>query len=327
MIQSESQWVPNVAHNGFKQKSTDEVFALLPITKSKNRTGFEFFGANGFTASDAIDIVNPLQHLPIIGPLYREFTDDSLDPFSRIAGNTLFFGPFGAAFSFINMAVEGVTGKDIGSSIISMLKYKNTDTSKIQTTNTTSIKPSTSVAKKNNPIDPVLAWATNEINYRNRQALRQGIDLPDRTYSTLVASATSKSNHLNQTTVVSTQHKSEAQVQKPRMLIQQETLALKELKNNRIKPPANLQQIKRTTRAYSPLVAFIKKPYAEQPIKHIEPGIHLSKTKQTQLLVSAPIKKGWFSSSLNDALSKYHQAKSLQLFSAKGGVSISSALR
>jgi hypothetical protein len=326
MIQSGLKWVPSVAQKDFKQKSMEESFTLFPTTKPENNTRFGFFGANGFTASDVIDIVNPLHHFPIIGPLYREFTGDRLDPFSRVAGNTLFFGPFGAAFSIINVAVEEITGKDVGSGIIGMLKYKNTDTNKPQITNTNSVKPPTTTPDKNNPIDPVLAWATAEINYQNMQALKQGIDLPDRPYSNLLANATSTSDHSNQTTIASTQLESKIQTQNNNVLVHHGTLALNSLKSDRLKSPTTLQQIKRTTKAYSSVTAFIKQPSGEQPTKYIESETPISKISEAQQPVSISTKERWFSSSLNDALSKYHQAESSTHLSDKGNIPIGSTL-
>ena len=56
--------------------------------------GFKIFGDDGFTFLDFLDIINPLHHIPVIGTLYREMTDDSLDPGSRVIGGTLFSVPW-----------------------------------------------------------------------------------------------------------------------------------------------------------------------------------------------------------------------------------------
>ncbi len=52
---------------------------------------------------DLVDLVNPLQHIPVVGSLYRHFSGDSIQPFIKIAGGALFGGPLGAA---ISMATE-----------------------------------------------------------------------------------------------------------------------------------------------------------------------------------------------------------------------------
>ena len=57
------------------------------------------FGADGFTFGDVVDVVNPLQHIPVIGSLYRKITGDQIDPGARIAGGALFGGVIGALVS------------------------------------------------------------------------------------------------------------------------------------------------------------------------------------------------------------------------------------
>ena len=77
------------------------------------------FGEDGFTFADMLDIINPLQHLPVIAPIYRELTGDNLDPGARLAGDTLFGGPIGLATGLLNTAVEAHSGTDIGGNILS----------------------------------------------------------------------------------------------------------------------------------------------------------------------------------------------------------------
>ena len=72
---------------------------------------------DGFGFSDILAIVNPLQHIPVVGTLYREWTGDTISPAARIAGDTLYGGVFGLAASVADSLVEGTTGKDIGSHI------------------------------------------------------------------------------------------------------------------------------------------------------------------------------------------------------------------
>lgn len=45
------------------------------------------------------DIVNPLQHIPVVGHLYRAVSGDEISPASQIAGGTLFGGPIGGLIS------------------------------------------------------------------------------------------------------------------------------------------------------------------------------------------------------------------------------------
>ena len=80
---------------------------------------FSFFGDDGFTFDDVLDIVNPLQHLPVISTMYREMTGDELAAGPRMMGSTLFFGPLGLAGAVANVMVEEQTGKDIGAHVAS----------------------------------------------------------------------------------------------------------------------------------------------------------------------------------------------------------------
>jgi len=76
------------------------------------------FGDDGFTFTDFLDIINPLQHLPVVSTVYRQWTGDTIDPGARIAGGTLFGGPIGAAFSVANVMAESGTGKDLGEHVL-----------------------------------------------------------------------------------------------------------------------------------------------------------------------------------------------------------------
>lgn len=66
-----------------------------------------------FSFGDIIDMVNPLQHLPVIGTLYRKFTGDTIKPMSDIIGGAIFGGPVGAVSSTVNAVVKSTTGRDI----------------------------------------------------------------------------------------------------------------------------------------------------------------------------------------------------------------------
>jgi hypothetical protein len=69
------------------------------------------WGRDGFGFDDLLDIVNPLQHLPGVGQLYRHVTGDEIGMLPQIAGGLLFGGPIGAATSVVSAGVEAGTGK------------------------------------------------------------------------------------------------------------------------------------------------------------------------------------------------------------------------
>lgn len=79
------------------------------------------FGEDGFSFWDLLDIVNPLQHIPVVSTIYRAVTGDKIDPGARIAGGTLFGGPIGMAVSLVSAMVQEDTGKDPGEHALAML--------------------------------------------------------------------------------------------------------------------------------------------------------------------------------------------------------------
>ena len=58
-----------------------------------------------------------LQHIPVVGTIYRELTGDTITPAAQIAGDALYGGLIGLASSVVNEVIEGTTGKDIGGHI------------------------------------------------------------------------------------------------------------------------------------------------------------------------------------------------------------------
>jgi len=70
----------------------------------------KLFGDDGLSFRDVLDLVNPLQHIPVVGNIYRELTGDELAPAVRVAGGALFGGPLGAALSVAGLVIE--SGKD-----------------------------------------------------------------------------------------------------------------------------------------------------------------------------------------------------------------------
>lgn len=70
-----------------------------------------------FGFADVLDMINPIQHIPFAGHLYREITGDEIKPISKLIGGTLFGGPIGASGALVNMIVENETGKDMADNV------------------------------------------------------------------------------------------------------------------------------------------------------------------------------------------------------------------
>lgn len=70
--------------------------------------------ASGFGFRDLLDIINPLQHIPVIGSVYRYLTGDRPGEAAQMAGDALYGGPIGVAFGLIGAATEDAKGHDLG---------------------------------------------------------------------------------------------------------------------------------------------------------------------------------------------------------------------
>jgi hypothetical protein len=64
-----------------------------------------------FSFDDVLDAVNPLQHIPVVGWIYREITGDVMGAPAAIAGGVLFGGPLGFAGAILTAAFERIAGE------------------------------------------------------------------------------------------------------------------------------------------------------------------------------------------------------------------------
>jgi hypothetical protein len=80
-----------------------------------------FWGPNGFSFKSVLDIINPLQQIPVVSDIYRAMSGDTIATGSRLAGGALLGGPIGFVAALINSIVEDETGKDIGGNMLAML--------------------------------------------------------------------------------------------------------------------------------------------------------------------------------------------------------------
>ncbi|BAI76454.1 hypothetical protein AZL_e01090 (plasmid) [Azospirillum sp. B510] len=71
---------------------------------------------------DLIDVVNPLQQLPVVGSVYREATGETISIPARLAGGFLFGGLPGLIGSAAMVAFEEITGDTVLGHIGSLLE-------------------------------------------------------------------------------------------------------------------------------------------------------------------------------------------------------------
>ncbi|WP_422364334.1 hypothetical protein [Pyruvatibacter mobilis] len=87
----------------------------------------------GLSFDDFLDVINPLQHLPVVSSIYRHLTDDEISAPAKVAGGALFGGVLGLAGSLLDVAVEEFSGDDMGGHVMTALfgdddPAKGTDT-------------------------------------------------------------------------------------------------------------------------------------------------------------------------------------------------------
>ncbi len=104
----------------------ENALAYQGVNASENAAAKKPFGFG-----DLIDMVNPLQHIPVVSHLYRQFTGDEIRPISTIIGGAVFGGAAGAASGLVNAAIQEETGKDLTGNVLSFVldgetpNYKN----------------------------------------------------------------------------------------------------------------------------------------------------------------------------------------------------------
>ena len=67
---------------------------------------------SGFSFFDVLDVVNPLQHIPIVSDIYRAVTGDTMGSVANVVGSTVFGGPVGGAIALANELAEGIFGDE-----------------------------------------------------------------------------------------------------------------------------------------------------------------------------------------------------------------------
>lgn len=87
-----SSYQPQEAHSEIESFAS----ALPSDNQEKGRFGF----------ADIIDMVNPLQHIPLVNIAYRKITGDDIKPISAIVGGGVYGGAVGAASGLVELVVS-----------------------------------------------------------------------------------------------------------------------------------------------------------------------------------------------------------------------------
>ncbi|MBT4739940.1 MAG: hypothetical protein HN793_07935 [Rhodospirillaceae bacterium] len=103
----------------------------------------------GFTFWDFLDVINPLQHIPVVNTIYREMTGDEIKAPAKMIGSAIIGGPIGLAVAMVDSAIEDSTGKDLGGHAMAMFRGEGeTDAAPATATQVASATNATAVAQQ-----------------------------------------------------------------------------------------------------------------------------------------------------------------------------------
>lgn len=74
----------------------------------------------GMSFGDILDIVNPLQHIPVVSTIYRMVTGDEISMGARMAGGALFGGPLGLLSAGVVAGFEEASGGTVEQHVASL---------------------------------------------------------------------------------------------------------------------------------------------------------------------------------------------------------------
>lgn len=93
-----------------------------------DRRATEAGSTTDFSFSDFLDLINPLEHIPVLSSIYREITGEHINPISRVAGDVVYgalMGGVSAALSGLgaigDAIMEAETGKDATGNVVAAL--------------------------------------------------------------------------------------------------------------------------------------------------------------------------------------------------------------
>ncbi|MSO85500.1 MAG: hypothetical protein EXR02_09620 [Rhodospirillales bacterium] len=103
-------------------KTNDPAASSAPDLSSERPPPPGLFENGDFSLADLLDVINPLQHIPIVSSLYRDLTGDRIGHGARLAGGVLFMGPLGGLSALANIVMLEASGKDVGDHAIALFK-------------------------------------------------------------------------------------------------------------------------------------------------------------------------------------------------------------
>lgn len=91
------------------------------------------FGTSAPGFKDLVDVVNPLQHIPVVSTLYRNVTGDEISSVARVIGGTVFGGPIGGALALADVAIKEQTGTTVGEKALNLVSSNKENSTEVET--------------------------------------------------------------------------------------------------------------------------------------------------------------------------------------------------
>ena len=111
----------------YPQKVLPADAAKVSNKNSSDASKKPFWGDDGFTFADVIDMLNPLQHLPVVSKYYREISGDDCSEGSKLIGDLGFASFFGGALGLAgvtaNTALRHNTDQDVSEHLMDFASH------------------------------------------------------------------------------------------------------------------------------------------------------------------------------------------------------------
>lgn len=98
-----------------------------------------------FSFKDFLDIINPLQHIPVVSTIYRHLTGDTIGTPEKIAGDGLYGGLTGLVCSLGDTLFQEITGKSVGDTVYAFVTGEHDQNTGVASL-PASVKPAASIA-------------------------------------------------------------------------------------------------------------------------------------------------------------------------------------
>src|SRR5262249_14874851 len=92
----------------------------LDMAQDKGKT-FTNNPPQDLTFDDILNIINPLQHLPVISTIYRAITGDTIKPAMQIMGDLGYGGPSGFVLSCFQVLFSEISGDSVSGHVMAFL--------------------------------------------------------------------------------------------------------------------------------------------------------------------------------------------------------------